>query len=287
MPLTISTLFSSSKPVAAAARPVNAFSSEITTGMSAPPIGSTKRIPNSDAPASTIASSQLRSAPATIATPAPTITANSSPFTICWPTYVIGRPPISSCSFANAIIEPENEIEPISAESTSEIEMSRCRSPESGASRWNSAHETRAAAPPPTPLNSATICGIAVIFTRRAATAPKRAADHHRDDHPDVVVQPVLAERRRDRERHARRADPHAAPRARRVREIAQRPDEGHDRDQVEQVRGCYAPSASFGEDGFRLNISSMRSVTTNPPTTFADPSTTATKPMTNVSVSL
>ncbi len=38
---------------------------------------------------------------------------------------------------------------------------------------WNSAIEIRAAAPPPTPLNSATICGIAVIFTRRAATAPK------------------------------------------------------------------------------------------------------------------
>ena len=47
MPLTISTLFSSSKPVAAAASPVNAFSSEITTGMSAPPIGSTNRTPKS------------------------------------------------------------------------------------------------------------------------------------------------------------------------------------------------------------------------------------------------
>jgi hypothetical protein len=38
---------------------------------------------------------------------------------------------------------------------------------------WNSANAIRAAAPPPTPLKSATICGIAVIFTRRAATAPK------------------------------------------------------------------------------------------------------------------
>ena len=47
-PLTIRTLFSSSKPVAAAASPVNAFSSEITTGMSAPPIGSTKRTPKSE-----------------------------------------------------------------------------------------------------------------------------------------------------------------------------------------------------------------------------------------------
>ena len=36
----------------------------------------------------------------------------------------------------------------------------------------------------------------------------ERAADHHRDDHPEVVVQPVLAERRRDRERHPGRADP-------------------------------------------------------------------------------
>ena len=29
-----------------------------------------------------------------------------------------------------------------------------------------------AAAPPPTPLKSATICGIAVIFTSRAETTP-------------------------------------------------------------------------------------------------------------------
>src|SRR5262249_43918274 len=43
IPLTMSTLFDSSNPVAAAARPVKALSSEITTGMSAPPIGSTKR----------------------------------------------------------------------------------------------------------------------------------------------------------------------------------------------------------------------------------------------------
>ena len=50
MPATIRTLFSSSKPVAATARPVNAFSSEITTGMSAPPIGSTKSTPKSSAP---------------------------------------------------------------------------------------------------------------------------------------------------------------------------------------------------------------------------------------------
>ena len=50
MPLTISTLLWSTKPVAEAATPVNAFNSEITTGMSAPPIGSTNRTPKASPP---------------------------------------------------------------------------------------------------------------------------------------------------------------------------------------------------------------------------------------------
>ena len=45
-PLTIRTFSCRAKPAADAASPVQAFSSEITTGMSAPPIGSTKRTPN-------------------------------------------------------------------------------------------------------------------------------------------------------------------------------------------------------------------------------------------------
>ena len=43
MPATIIAVLSSATPVAAADRPVKAFSSEMTTGMSAPPIGSTSR----------------------------------------------------------------------------------------------------------------------------------------------------------------------------------------------------------------------------------------------------
>ena len=43
--------------------------------------------------------------------------------------------------------------------------------PCSSASRY-STQEISATAPPPTPLNSATICGIAVIFTERAAGTP-------------------------------------------------------------------------------------------------------------------
>ena len=45
MPATIIAGLSSASPVAAAERPVNAFSSEITTGMSAPPIGNTTMLP--------------------------------------------------------------------------------------------------------------------------------------------------------------------------------------------------------------------------------------------------
>ena len=104
IPATIRTVLSSTKPVAAAARPVNAFRSEITTGMSAPPIGSTKRTPKSER--------ERRSAP--------TISHcclaarddrdaerrggadDQRTLTTFWPGKTIGRPLISSCSFANA-----------------------------------------------------------------------------------------------------------------------------------------------------------------------------------------
>ena len=46
VPATISRLLSSTKPDAATARPVNEFSSEISTGTSAPPMGSTKITPS-------------------------------------------------------------------------------------------------------------------------------------------------------------------------------------------------------------------------------------------------
>ena len=45
VPATISAKFPRTNPLAATARPVNAFSMEMTTGMSAPPMGSTKATP--------------------------------------------------------------------------------------------------------------------------------------------------------------------------------------------------------------------------------------------------
>ena len=86
---------------------------------------------------------------------------------------MIGRPGRSSCSFANATRLPEKLIEPIRAEKSDRAHVLAARTcPGAGASRWNSAAAISAAAPPPTPLNSATICGIAVIFTLRAETTP-------------------------------------------------------------------------------------------------------------------
>ena len=86
---------------------------------------------------------------------------------------MIGRPPISSWSLAKATIEPANEMEPISAEKAIPAETSSVGVPGSGRTLCSSASAISAAAPPPTPLKSATICGIAVICTLRAATAPK------------------------------------------------------------------------------------------------------------------
>src|SRR6476646_1763401 len=104
------------------------------------------------------------------------------------------------------------------------------------------------------------------------------------------------ADQHSDRDRPpTRRADLDPASCVRRVGEKAQRENERDDRDQVEQVREvrAHAPfwpsreaSASFAGSR-RLNISSMRSVTTKPPTTLAEPSTTARKPTIQSNVSL
>ena len=57
------TVLERTKPVAEAARPVAALRSEITTGMSAPPIGSTKRTPKRTASATSSHSTHWSSAP--------------------------------------------------------------------------------------------------------------------------------------------------------------------------------------------------------------------------------
>src|SRR3954451_10973427 len=110
IPATINDVLFSATPVAAADRPVNALRVEITTGMSAPPIGNTKKLPTSAAETSSSSIQNSPSAPATIAAPQPTATASSSPLTSVWagPNGLIGLPLISSCNLANAMFDPQN-----------------------------------------------------------------------------------------------------------------------------------------------------------------------------------
>src|SRR6266542_2440033 len=127
-------------------------------GTSAPPTGSTNSTPTSSDTATVAVASAPAGPPAPptayTAAASPTATAASPPNTYGPPGNVTGRPVISSCSFTNVSADPLNDTEPTTS--------------------VNSA-ATSAAAPPPTPLNSATSCGIAVIGTRRAAGTPTTA----------------------------------------------------------------------------------------------------------------
>ena len=103
-------------------------------------------------------------------TPAAMATSSSAALMNTPPGSFIGLPEMSSCSLPKATLEPQKEIEPTIAAKTSGMPTSSSvRSPPRSR---NSAHAISAIAPPPTPLNSATICGIAVIFTLRAAGTP-------------------------------------------------------------------------------------------------------------------
>ena len=79
----------------------------------------------------------------------------------------------ASWSLRKAMIEPQKEIEPMIAANRTGIRTSSSglTPPSSSASRYSTT-EISATAPPPTPLNSATICGIAVMRTERALGIP-------------------------------------------------------------------------------------------------------------------
>ena len=103
---------------------------------------------------------------------APMIPTTSNAFSTCWPGTLTGWPEISPWSFPKAMFEPQNEIEPTTIENRIGTKVSRGIEPPNARSWRNSAHEISATAPPPTPLYSATICGIAVICTRCEAITP-------------------------------------------------------------------------------------------------------------------
>ena len=110
----ISALLSSTKPAPAADSPVNAFSIEITTGMSAPPTGMISRTPNSSARAQHQHEQALALRAGGQVDDQERRSRAAAPPLMNWlPGNTIGRPVISSCSFANAISEPEKLTAPI------------------------------------------------------------------------------------------------------------------------------------------------------------------------------
>ena len=110
------------KPAIATAVPVNAFSSEMTTGMSAPPIGSTIITPNASE-ASTTMSSAGRLGVLNMKAAVPTATTARARLTRRAPLKMIGWPGIAPCSLPAAMIDPENVTEPMSTSSTVNTEV--------------------------------------------------------------------------------------------------------------------------------------------------------------------
>ena len=125
----------------------------------------------------------------------------------CWPGSWIGRPGMISWSFPNAMFEPQKETEPMIAANSIGISASSAGLPPAASDSRYSTNEISATAPPPTPLNSATICGIAVIFTLRAAGTPDRGADGHAERDQAVVADLLDQQRRDHRDGHPDRAD--------------------------------------------------------------------------------
>ena len=75
------------------------------------------------------------------------------------------------------MIDPQNEIDPMIAANSDATTMctvgdSPCLKAEKPLVSMNSASAINATVPPPTPLNNATSCGIAVILSSRAGGTP-------------------------------------------------------------------------------------------------------------------
>ena len=168
-PAMMSSGLSSTNPAVDAASPEKAFSRAITTGMSAPPMATVPRMPRS-APAPTRSQNQPVSAglTTTITAAATATTARTARSTPC------PRKPLSdntSWSLAKATSEPVRVTTPMSAVIAAAIANWLSTRPSSTTAR-NDAPATSTDAPPPNPLNRATSCGMPVICTRTARTAP-------------------------------------------------------------------------------------------------------------------
>ena len=111
-PATIRAQLLMTMPAMATAVPVNAFSSEMTTGMSAPPIGRTIITPNASE-ASAITSRAAWLAVVSMNTAVPRMTTPRTMLSSRLPRKTIGCPPITPCSLPAAMSEPEKVTQPM------------------------------------------------------------------------------------------------------------------------------------------------------------------------------
>jgi hypothetical protein len=147
---------------------------EITTGMSAPPIGSTRVTPSTRDSAQTAWKAQAGASGRAINQVAnPAITRKMAAFAAFCPRKTIAFPVMTSSSLAQAIRLPERVMAPIRRVSWVVSETSNGGSVPVARARRNSAAPTSSEAPPPSPFSSATIWGIDVIFTARASQRPR------------------------------------------------------------------------------------------------------------------
>ena len=181
MPATIIAVLFSANPAAAADNPVIALSSEITTGMSAPPIGSTTSRPSTPRRPAASDRSTTRGAALPVETRSrprrPTRPAAAALLSGCWSLAEADRPAgeeflqlAEGHQRAPERHRPDDRGEqrrrPPCAPSATRAER---REP---VVSMNSAQAISATVPPPTPLNSATSCGIAVILVFLAGGTP-------------------------------------------------------------------------------------------------------------------
>ena len=156
-------------------RPVKALSSEITTGMSAPPIGSTTKLPSIAAASSMPTTNSSSRVGAGDDRDARSATATRAAASVDQRLRAADRDrPAGEDLLQLAegdVRAPERDRADDRREQREDRDVGRLgrRSRRVSGTRPRRSATT---APPPTPLNSATICGIAVIFTWRAAGTP-------------------------------------------------------------------------------------------------------------------
>ena len=177
VPLMISAGCASTKPVAATASPVNELSSEITTGMSAPPIGITmqhaERERRRAADQERTARAARRAARRTTSRQVQRTAATLSALLDRGGDRALRDRCPAACRTRRRC--RRTRCEPITRRTWSAAEARCAPGCIAGpAACRNSTVETSAAAPPPQPLSSATICGMSVISTRARAPRAER-----------------------------------------------------------------------------------------------------------------